>query len=81
MIVRRSANTSGTQQVQSPNNFVRQLADFVNACRTGAPPRVSARQGAESLRLIDALYAARKPLPEFSVGPFPQQSSPQGVSQ
>lgn len=85
MIVRRCANASGIQQVQSPNNFVRQLADFVTACRTGTPPRVSARQGAESLRLIDALYAARTPLPEFSAGPFlpspTSQASPQGVSQ
>jgi predicted dehydrogenase len=85
MIVRRPATAARPQLAQSPNNFVRQLADFVNACRTGNPPRVSAQQGAESLRLIDALYAARTPLPEYSSGPFSppspsQQPSPQGVS-
>ncbi|MEX2185530.1 MAG: Gfo/Idh/MocA family oxidoreductase, partial [Pirellulales bacterium] len=63
MIIRRPDATRA--RVRSPNNFVRQLADFVAACRAKSSPRVTARQGVESLRLIDAMYAARAPLPEF----------------
>lgn len=56
-------------------NFARQLVDFVAACRTGSPPRVSARQGVESLRLIDALYSVRTPLPEFAPLPRLEEAS------
>jgi predicted dehydrogenase len=43
-------------------HFQLQLEDFVAACRTGGPPRVSVQQGLESLRLIEALYACRSPM-------------------
>ncbi len=66
MIVRRPVEMAAGRTARSSNNFARQLDDFVAACRTKAPPRVSARQGVESLRLIEALYAARTPLPEFA---------------
>jgi predicted dehydrogenase len=36
--------------------FRRQLEDFVAACRDGREPMVPARQGLESLRLIEQLY-------------------------
>lgn len=39
--------------------FQRQLSDFVDACRTGRPPRVDGRQGLQSLRLIEDLRARR----------------------
>lgn len=39
--------------------FQLQIADFVDACRNGRPPLVDARQGVESLRLTEALYANR----------------------
>jgi len=65
MIVRRSPTEKRAGGVRPTGNFARQLVDFVTACRTGTPPRVSARQGVESLRLIRQLYAVRTPLPEF----------------
>jgi predicted dehydrogenase len=43
-------------------HFEMQLADFVEACRTGRPPRVTADEGIASLRLIEALYAGRSPM-------------------
>jgi len=43
--------------------FGRQLEDFVRACRGGVPA-VTGEQGLLSLRLIEALYARRRPLPE-----------------
>lgn len=64
-MILRKAPVAPHAEARSPNNFVRQLADFVAACQVSAPPRVTARQGAESLRLIEAMYAARTPLPEF----------------
>ncbi len=42
------------------NSFLRQLEDFVDACRDGRPPRVSAQQGLLSLELIERLYASRR---------------------
>jgi predicted dehydrogenase len=39
-----------------------QLEDFVDAVRTKRAPRVPAREGLESLRLIEAFYAVRRPL-------------------
>jgi UDP-N-acetyl-2-amino-2-deoxyglucuronate dehydrogenase len=46
-----------------PTEFGRQLEDFVRACRDGGGPAVSGEQGMLSLRLIEALYAHRRPLP------------------
>jgi predicted dehydrogenase len=65
VILRKTPQDKGDGGARPAGNFARQLVDFVTACRTGAPPRVSARQGLESLRLIRQLYAARTPLPEF----------------
>jgi len=45
-----------------PRHYQRQLEDFADACRTRRAPRVSAQQGLESLRLIEELYACRRPL-------------------
>jgi predicted dehydrogenase len=64
MILRKTAGENA-ETSRPAGNFARQLVDFVTACRTGTLPRVSARQGVESLRLIRQLYAARTPLPEF----------------
>ena len=40
-----------------------QLNDFVDACLEGRPPMVDGQQGLASLRLLEELYARRKPLP------------------
>lgn len=39
-----------------------QLEDFVAACRNGCSPRVPIEEGLATQRLIDDLYAARRPL-------------------
>jgi predicted dehydrogenase len=44
--------------------FRLQLEDFVSACRNSQPPRVSAEEGLESLRMIDMLYARRRSVHE-----------------
>jgi predicted dehydrogenase len=41
---------------------VLQLEDFVAACRDRRPPLVDAHQAVESLRLIQRLYASRRPM-------------------
>ncbi|HSV07948.1 MAG TPA: Gfo/Idh/MocA family oxidoreductase [Candidatus Binatus sp.] len=43
-------------------HFQLQLEDFVEAAQTGRPATVSAEQGVESLRLIEALYTCRQPM-------------------
>jgi predicted dehydrogenase len=47
--------------------FVRQLEDFVCACRDGRSPRVGVDEGLLSLNLLEALYALRQPLTEQSL--------------
>jgi predicted dehydrogenase len=54
--------------------FRLQIRDFVGACRSRSAPRVDGRQGLESLRLIEALYANRRPLDETS-HETPQETS------
>jgi predicted dehydrogenase len=44
------------------NVFQRQLEDFADACQQGRAPTVGGAQGLLSLRLIEELYARRKPL-------------------
>jgi predicted dehydrogenase len=46
----------------SMNVFQRQLRDFVDACRNGSDPMVSAAEGLESLRVIQAMYDNRSAL-------------------
>jgi predicted dehydrogenase len=78
MVLRKPAAvpvTSTSTAPRSPRNFARQLADFVAACRANTPPRVSARQGVESLRLIEALYASRSPLTEFPASYVPEEAT------
>jgi predicted dehydrogenase len=41
--------------------FQHQLEDFVDAVRENGRPLVNAREGAESLRLLEQLYAHRRP--------------------
>ena len=43
--------------------FQLQLEDFARACTTGGEPMVTARDGLESLRLLENLYASRRSLP------------------
>ncbi|MBA4141434.1 MAG: Gfo/Idh/MocA family oxidoreductase [Nitrosospira sp.] len=52
----------GTRTGAATDEFVLQLQDFVDACLERRPPRVTARQGIESLRLIELLYSQRKPM-------------------
>jgi UDP-N-acetyl-2-amino-2-deoxyglucuronate dehydrogenase len=40
--------------------FQLQIEDFVDACQRKRPPRVSGRQGLDSLRLLEQLYANRQ---------------------
>lgn len=49
---------------QEADVFQLQIMDFVDACRTGRPPRVDARQGVESLRLTEMLYSNRSLIQE-----------------
>jgi predicted dehydrogenase len=44
------------------DNFQLQVEDFIRACRSGCRPLVPAERGTESLQLIEALYACRRPL-------------------
>lgn len=44
------------------DNFQLELEDFVGACRDGRAPLVDARQGLLSMRLLEKIYANRKPL-------------------
>jgi predicted dehydrogenase len=50
-------------------HYQRQLEDFVDAARTGREPMVPLREGLESLRLIEAFYAARRPLADAAEPP------------
>jgi predicted dehydrogenase len=56
-IVRKLDKPAGDVDV-----FRLQVRDFVSACRKANKPRVDGRQGLESIRLIEALYANRRPL-------------------
>jgi predicted dehydrogenase len=40
--------------------FQLQIEDFVQACQRKQPPRVTGRQGVESLRLLEQLYTNRR---------------------
>jgi predicted dehydrogenase len=44
--------------------FIRQILDVVAAIRTGSPVHIPATEGLRSLRLIEACYRQRKPLPQ-----------------
>lgn len=52
------------EQRRTANPFQLQAEDFVRACRSSQSPRVSAREGLQSVRLIEELYANRSPLPD-----------------
>jgi predicted dehydrogenase len=43
--------------------FQLQLEDFAEACVSGRPPLVTARDGLRSVVLLSRLYAAQRPLP------------------
>jgi predicted dehydrogenase len=66
VVMRKSSASAAEHDVRPASNFARQLVDFVAACQSSIPPRVSARQGVESLRLIAEMYAGRTSLPEFT---------------
>lgn len=44
--------------------FIRQILDLVGAIRHGTPVHIPASEGLRSLRLIEACYGAREPLPQ-----------------
>lgn len=44
--------------------FIRQICNFVHACRGVEAPRVSAAEGVQSLRLFEQMYAVRTELPQ-----------------
>jgi predicted dehydrogenase len=69
--LRLSARTGATLGKTGTHGL--QLADFVNACRTGRPPMVPAAEGLETQRLIDRLYAVRQPLAHASEAPRSRQ--------
>ncbi len=60
MIVQRNG---GPRFPPGKRNFQLQLEDFVDACRTGRPPMAPVEDGLASLRLVEALYACRTPMP------------------
>jgi predicted dehydrogenase len=84
-VVVRPHETPGLETVVRPRlegpplvrttEFGRQLEDFVRACRGGVPV-VSGEQGLLSLRLIEALYARRRPLSEDWYAVAALQGSP-----
>jgi predicted dehydrogenase len=47
---------------KGPSEFVLQLENFISAARSRTEPMISARQGLESLRLLESLYRHRQPL-------------------
>jgi predicted dehydrogenase len=49
--------------VAQEDTFMLQLEDFVNACRNGHAPRVDGAAALASMRLIESLYARRRPWP------------------
>jgi len=53
--------------------FQLQLEDFVEACELKREPMIPARQGLESLRLIEALYSHRSPMETNWYGSFPKE--------
>jgi predicted dehydrogenase len=56
------AQREGSAKLAFPDVFVRQIDDFAAAIREGREPLVSGREGRRSLALIEACYAARRPL-------------------
>lgn len=53
----------------SPQAFIRQLLDVVEAVHTGSPVQVGGPEGLRSLRLIEACYRARQPLVQAWLSP------------
>lgn len=53
---------AGTSRITFQDVFVRQIDDFAAAIRQGREPFVPGREGRRSLELIEACYAARRPL-------------------
>ena len=62
MTLRLTAGASESELPTSKDPFQLQLEDFVDACRNGTRPMVAARDGLESLKLIEELYANRTPM-------------------
>jgi hypothetical protein len=48
-----------------------QLEDFIDATRTGRPPRVTAADGLQSVRLIERLYENRTAISDDWYGTSP----------
>ena len=48
---------------RTPDIFALQLADFVAACRGEHEPSVPVEQGIEAIRIVENLYAERRPMP------------------
>ena len=53
---------AGASRLSFQDVFVRQIDDFAAAIREGREPHVSGREGRRSLELIEACWAARRPL-------------------
>jgi predicted dehydrogenase len=71
-VVRRSGKPP---YVPRMNVFQRQLEDFADSCKQGRAPMVDGIQGLLSLRLIEELYARRKPLKTDWYSQMPAQIS------
>lgn len=56
----------GPRYPAGKDNFQIQLEDFIEACRGNRQPLVTARQGLESIRLLEHLYRGRRPLSDAS---------------
>ncbi|HYN22849.1 MAG TPA: hypothetical protein VE078_17950, partial [Thermoanaerobaculia bacterium] len=56
------ARAAGVSKLTFEDVFVRQIDDFADAIRRGRAPLVSGLEGRKSLALIEACYAARRPL-------------------
>jgi predicted dehydrogenase len=53
---------AGKKRINFQDVFVRQIDDFAEAIRQGREPFVPGREGRRSQELIEACYAARRPL-------------------
>jgi predicted dehydrogenase len=51
--------TRSSQTTEYADVFQLQIMDFIDACRTGRQPAVDAKQGIDSLRLAEMVYANR----------------------
>lgn len=66
---------SGQPAPTNPQSFIAQLLHVSDAIRDGTPVLTDGREGARALRLIEACYASKKPLPQPWLSPAEQAAA------